>query len=164
MSVEPGSFPSVGVEPKIHTRPGSGSRSRSSISARKARRDEVRYGYDSEYRRRRHGTYGATSSTVLVPSALTPYDLVEWPCGGSKVWRWDRRKRSEWNSGEEQGERKASVGGEEKRKGRERMEERGVDRIGYGRMWARGRRRTGRRHETVGVTQKLRRSSRWARG
>lgn len=45
----------------------------------------MRYGYDSEYRQRRHGTYGATSSTVSAPLPTnSPYDQVEQPCGGSK--------------------------------------------------------------------------------
>lgn len=72
---EPGSFPSVRNRKSTLRFPAQvpGHEAR----YRKARRDEVRYGYDSEYRRRRHGTYGATSSTILVPSVLTPYDLVE---------------------------------------------------------------------------------------
>lgn len=45
----------------------------------------MRYGYDSEYRRRRHGTYGATSSAV--PSTPVPVPLVLTRC----AIKWSKR-------------------------------------------------------------------------
>lgn len=104
---------------------------------------------------------------------LTPCDQVEQPCRDSKVLtvRSKKKKRMKPWIG-----RRGSRGLEEKREGKGRRKER---RIRYAERWGRegeeveGVREGGRegggqdkgwQHETVGVTQKLRRSSRWARG
>lgn len=71
-----------------------------------------------------------------------------------------RRGEGEWRIG----------GKEEKRRGKREREREKLNRVrkdvivGEKRGREGGGSRMGRRHETVGLTQKLRRSSRWARG